>query len=209
MSGCYSDPPAGPRIVWSGKHPPDEGVPKRLPGIIVEDLGEPGFALVAWVDKVGWQCPDAVYETKWLQPLSTDELEKLVKELRDSDWAGLPPSAPFKEPEVPSHLDLGTRVRWAGPLEGDRVWENAKFRQWADQALGGVLVPSHPGTVLGYESDGEPRVRWVDRLSYFDGIASVHHTYLAAIEEDEYQRRKDTLLQSVWAGLSSSKIHRD
>lgn len=181
--------PHGQKVMWIGRYPPLEGLPPQMPGVIVEWLPDGpsgGMALVAWVDKAGWQVPDAVFEAKNLRPASEAEFGTRVRELRASDWAGLPASAPFREGERVDFLP-GMRVRWAGPFPEDSVWQAQAFREWAEGALGGVLAHAHPGTVVSVNRDGEPMIHWAGHESA--GRIAVPRGYLARIDEAEYAAR--------------------
>lgn len=83
------DTPEGRKVIWSRTNwPAVEGSPRALPGVIRHELPD-GWALVAWVDKDGWVCPDAVYETKYLIEVPDGLFENLVNDLRASEWPGL------------------------------------------------------------------------------------------------------------------------
>lgn len=187
-------------MVWAGSRPPSEGVPRRLPGVVIEDLPD-GWALVSWVDKAGWQCPDAVYETRWLQEVPAERFEALVNELRDSDWAGLPPGPPFRPLEPVPDFQVGTWVRWVGPLEEDLAWEVPEWAGWARDALGGVLRPSHPGVVSEVYEGGDLRIRWVDKVGELEGRIGVPRNLVVPISEEEAAQRAARLRLSGWGGL--------
>lgn len=195
--------PDGRRIVWDGARPAAEGVPLRLPGVVVRDLPE-GQALIAWVDRQGFQCPDAVYDTKWLTPVTDEEFDRLVTELRGSDWAGLPPRAPFDEPEEQPLLRVGASIRWIGPLRGDVAWEIEAWRAWYPAALGGVLEPSHPGIVTALDYRGDPIVKWTDKDGEFQGRLGVARSLVVEITVEEALRRAEGLRASEWPGLDAS-----
>lgn len=165
-----------------------------------------GQALVAWVDRDGFQCPDAVYDTRWLKPVADDEFDRLVAELRGSDWAGLPPRLPFDEPAEHPLLRVGAAVRWVGPLAGDLAWEIDAWRAWYPDALGGILQPSHPGTVTSLDYRGDPIVGWVDKHGDFQGRVGVARSFVVEIDADEALRRAETLRASEWPGLSDPQL---
>lgn len=202
MTSDYSsETPAGVKTVWNGQRPPEEGVPLHLPGVVVRELPD-GWALVAWADRDGWQCPDAVYELKWLDEISEDEFDMLVSELRASDWGGLPPRTPFRKPTQPPEFRSGARVRWVGPLKGDLAWQTPEWREWYPNALGGILTPSHPGIVSAVADNGDPLIRWVDKSGEVSGQASVPREFVVEIDSAEAARRTERLRASEWPGLN-------
>ena len=205
MTVYSSETPEGRKVVWTGQRPVEEGLPVRLPGVVVRELPD-GWNFVAWVDKDSWQSPEAVYESKWLEEVSDEEFERLVSDLRTSDWAGLPPRAPFSEPAEQPTYEPGAKVRWVGPVEGDYAWQAPDWRDWYPKALGGVLTPSHPGTVIAVDRKGDPFVSWIDKTGEFAGRASVPKTFVVAMEDAEAARRTDSLRASDWSGLDHGSL---
>jgi hypothetical protein len=87
--------PRGSRVVWARRDRPAIDVEiLRMPGIVVDRLPD-GWALVAWPDREGWVIPDDAYELSSFREVTTEEFDRVVRELRRSDWPGLPPELYF------------------------------------------------------------------------------------------------------------------
>lgn len=191
------DTPHGRRVAWARiDRPAIEDGPAVLPGVIVHELPD-DWVLISWPHKSGWYIPDAVYEMKSLRDVSDAEFEQLVREVRDSDWEGLP--EPASEPG-PRRFAAGDFVQGSGPQPGDPGWD-AEATTWIEKALGGGVTPGHPGVVIEADNNSAVRVQWIGKVDSFSGEEFIRDDWVEPVTKQDFERLSQQLRQSDWQGL--------